>query len=387
MRCAHYKIAKENLILIYKLFVLEPLIPDDSTIFYNFFKELLSLGPLNEHVQSPEDINLFFTNSICDEKNNFQSLTIEGMNSIESLLITINKNLGKIALVNKTKKQKNWQVMPMVGTVFHNGWENNEDNAEFRVKTLPTQIVGINALWKIALEAKNEAVINKSIELLNKLYTKLGNEVEERIAEISAEFVETAMEKLKVFYERTINLKENRSSEMVKVLRLIVEMIYESERKGNGGMTPLFCLYKGNAIKITVINNAVGNNLNIGDQDRFELSIHSNLTYWQLKMLIAQKLNIPPEMLMVSFGSVDPTDKDNGRTLDEIHLKDGEIIRVIKRSEEFVSRADILNGRNLTEKAKSVFLEIFERFSKEGHMQKQHILEFTKICLGINYLS
>lgn len=383
MRSAHYKITKENLNLLYMLLVCKSLTPDDPTIFYSFLKDLLSLGSLDEHVKSPEDIDFFFTNSICDEKNNFQTLTIEGMNSIESLLIKINKHLGKIVLASKSKKKKSWQIMPMAGQVYHNSWDNYEEIIEFRVKTLPTQIVGINALWKIALEAKNEAVINKAIELLNKLYTKLGEEVKERIAEISSDFVETAIEKLKLFYDRSINRNENRSSEIVKVLRLIVEMIFESERKGNGGMTPLFCLYRGEPIHITVINNAVEFGPNSGIPDKFELFIHTHLTYWQLRMLVANKLKIPPEVVKVSLTGVDPTDKDNGKTMEEIHVNNGDTIRAIRRTEEFVSRADLLIGRTLTEKAKLVFYEIFAKFSTDGHMTKKHVVEFTRICLGI----
>ena len=372
---------KENLTVLYKMMVQECLMAEDQAIFYKFLKDFLYLGPIEEHVTSAEDINDFFTNIICDPKNDYQHLPIEGLSAIESLLITVNKHFGKIVEIGKSKRQKYWQGGPSAGQGYATSWDNYEEEIDFRVKTLPSQIFGANVLWKVALEAKNETVISKAIELLNKLYTKLAEELEERIAEISTNFVETAIEKMKVFYDRTVNGKENRTGEIIKMLRLIEEMIDESERRGNGGVTPLLCLYKGFPIKIHVLNLACDPVLNPGIPDKFDLNIHSRLTYWQLRMLIANKLKIQPEVIRVMLTGTDPKEKDNGKTMEQIHILDGDTIKALKRTEEFVSRVDLLKGKQLTEKAKGAFSEIFDRFSKDGHMTRMDLASFTSICL------
>ena len=54
-----------------------------------------------------------------------------------------------------------------------------------------------------------------------------------------------------------INENLSRSSEMVKLLRLITEMLDASEKRGNGGIIPLTSFIKGQNLKINVQNFAV----------------------------------------------------------------------------------------------------------------------------------
>ena len=283
---------------MWKNYITESITPQDQVIFYKFLREISNSGSLVNRISSLNDITDFFVTVICDENNNFQLLPIEGMQAIESLLLHVNVHLNLIAEISRVQFEKYNQIGPAPHPGRAADWEiTHEEKVEFKVKAPPSQIKGLPQLWKIALEAKCEDVTSRAIELLNMLYTKLGDELESQIAEISSNFVETAVEKLRIFYASIIKDKVNRSREIVKLVRLIEEMLDESERKGNGGISPLRCFHKGVPMKIDVTNYMNNSALNSFSNDKFPLIIHSNLTFWQLKMLIGKKLQVEPEFV------------------------------------------------------------------------------------------
>ncbi len=275
---------------------------------------------------------------------------------------------------------------PMAPGYAGNWEEAKDEEIEFRVKTLPMQIVGAEALWKIVLEAKSEAVTLKAIELINKLYTKLAEELEDRIAEISSNFVETAIEKLRICYRNMVQDGQNRSGEIVKVLRLIEEMLDDSERKGNGGLSPLVSLPKGSPILLRIHNFATDSVVSPEIPEKFELAVHSRTTYWQLRVLIARRLKMAPEVVRLIIPNNETKDQDNGKTLEELKICDGDLARATKRSEEFVARTNLLKNKAFTEKAKAVFSEVFERFSRDGKMTPTDCAAFTRVCLSDRYI-
>ena len=278
--------------MLWTLLVKQCATPEDQAVFYKFLKELTSIGQLTTHVSSIEDISEFFTVTLCNEQNSFQHLTLEGMEAIELLLIGVNRATDKIA-GNPGRK-----LAPMIGPQLPQSMDSGNDEAEFKVLVSPTELKGVSVLWKIMLEARNETVSMRAIELLNKLYTKLGEKLEGAIADISTKFIETAVEKLRIFYDRTINQGENRGREIVKLLKLIDEMLDESERKGNGGIIPMQALIKGTSMKVLFLNQATTDSPG-GGLDRVEIQLHSRITLWQVKMLLSDIFHILPEMVHV----------------------------------------------------------------------------------------
>lgn len=244
---------------------------------------MISYGDLGDYITSLEDAVRFFTETFCDDKKSFVKLQIEGIEAIEAFLVTVNIFLGNLAEHTKVHQANG----------YPNTQYQNIQEKEFRVKVFPDKINGINILWKIFLEAKNEAVTLKAIEMLNKLYTKLEPELEIKIAEISASFIETAIEKLDLCYKHMISTQENKSKEIIKLLKLIEEMIYESERNGNKGITPLYGLFKYRKLKLKLIYIS---SIQI-PKPEFDLEVSSSLTFWQLKMLAGQKFNISPNIV------------------------------------------------------------------------------------------
>lgn len=57
-------------------------------------------------------------------------------------------------------------------------------------------------------------------------------------------------------------------------------MLDESEKRGNGGITPLGCLMKGRTIKIHINNLAVDTVMNTNIPSLFEIFVHGKITIW-----------------------------------------------------------------------------------------------------------
>ena len=284
MDYGNYRVSKANFDLLWRVLVQNCILPEDQVLYYAWLKELLSSTMLEYRVESMGDISAFFTSVLCAETNSYQHLPLDGMLAIEHMLIKVNTSLNYMEEVTAKFKR---------GGIAGATYAEND----FKVKVPPAKLRGVSALWKIVLETSHEEVASRAIELLNKLYTKLGEGLEEQVAEISGDFVQTAIDKLKLFHEHVVNAKQSRSKEIVKLMRLIEQMLDDSERKGNGGITPLWGLPKGVTLRLDIINHIVEGLARQGVPDRFDLVVHSRVTIWQLKMLIANRLKTVPEIV------------------------------------------------------------------------------------------
>ena len=271
IRTANYKLSGHDLEILWKNFVVTPVLNEDQEVFYKFLSNLVLFVKL----ESMKDLSDFFVSTMCN--GSFKELTQEGVEAIESLLIAVNKNAGLL----EDAKKGSQRLTPLWKQIRAHIFKKGEDN--FIVKKRPDKIKGINILWKIVLESKRESVSLKAMELLNKLYTRLAVTLDSSLAEISKEFIETAIEKLSLFYQKTI--QENKDKEIVTLIRVIQEMLDESERKGNHCITPLYAINKGMPIKIIVTESNM----------TFNLDLHSNFTLYQLKALVAGRLKVFPE--------------------------------------------------------------------------------------------
>lgn len=284
------KINLEQLLIFWNAWVKLPKnMLEFSELFYELLRRIITefyilTGPVCPY----EDLAHFFTTEICNPDLDFSLITVPIMKVLEILLICVNKHL------------KNIIVKAGQSNLLNNQQSDQPD--EFEVKIKPSEIKGISVLWKIALEAKNESVAMRAIEFLNKLHTKLAPELEDKVVIISREFIETAGEKLGKLHEGLISGKHH-TSEIIKVLKLIEEMIDESEKKGNACITPLYALYKSDLYKIRILNLIVSSlNKEIFSQkpqNEITINLPSNLTLWQLKCFISKEFHISPDSVFL----------------------------------------------------------------------------------------
>ncbi len=268
-----YKMERTELETLWEVWVKEPMAPGDQDFFYAFLRKVVNYGSLTDYMQSVDDTVKFFSAAVCNETNDYSGLSVDAMQTLEAFMVAVNQSLGNLACTVKPQ-----------GPQFILA----SSEPEIEVKIVPSELRGINILWKIALEAKNEDVAVLAIEALNKFHTRLDAKLEDQMVEISTRFIETAAEKLVA-----LRSGEGKEKEIIKLLKLIEEMIDESERKGNGGLAPLYALSRTHALKLRVVNK-----FSVASTDlpaEFELVVSTSATCWQVKMLISQRLRISPD--------------------------------------------------------------------------------------------
>lgn len=286
----NYKIKNSDLEILYSTWTVQH--KEFENLFYGFLQELVNFG-LKDAVNTLEDAELFLKN-IIGKISNFRDFTNEYFNSISGYIISVNKFAGNLINVEKFA-----YTLPALYPIL-SGPESPQkfETADFKVKIDPKNLLGIDILWKIALECKNDSVCLNSIDLLHKLHTKLEESLENKISEISSNFIEIAIEKLGFFYNDVISQNINRTKEINMIMKLIEEMIFESERKGNCGITPFYALHKFRKITLKITDNSI---LKFSGVKIDEFDCSSSLTIWQLKMLISQKISINPVQVFFLF--------------------------------------------------------------------------------------
>lgn len=386
VKYANYKLTKEDFTFLWENLVHRYVLLEDQNSFYQIMWELF-FSEIEKCITSFDDLTKFFESTICSEENNYQQLSVEGMRVINALILFVNKYKEKIVEVSNSRKKRyesKFDYTNMIGTLTQ-GYSTEDfkgDIMDFRVRTLPAQIIGCSLLWKIILEATSESVTMMAIDMINKIYTKLSEDLDNRIGEISSGFVETAIEKLRLCHKQVAEGNQRRSNEIVKLLRLVEGMLDNSERKGNSGVTPFAGIQKGFGLTVKVQTLNMNSVVSANTPDEFDLPVHSSITYCQLTMLIAKRLNLAYEILRLIFMTCEVKDSDNGRTLEELKVPEGEVIKVTRRTEEFIPRVSLVKDKALTDKARSVFTELFDRFSKHAKMLPANYAEFAQGCLG-----
>eukprot|EP00830_Metopus_es_P013072 TRINITY_DN3105_c0_g1_i1.p1 TRINITY_DN3105_c0_g1~~TRINITY_DN3105_c0_g1_i1.p1 ORF type:complete len:373 (-),score=75.99 TRINITY_DN3105_c0_g1_i1:2-1120(-) len=194
---SNYQITRAEIEILWKQWVVAAIFPEDQKVFYDFVRDALAARTLHELMTIQDEAIRLFTETICSEKNNYATLSFEGILAIEAYLVSVNCSLGNLK-EKKKKARHNFGMSEATGSV--------REYLNFKVKVKPKEIKGINILWKIVLEAKNEKVTERAIDLLNRLYICLDEHQEYRICEIASEFIEIAIDKLLAFYKQLVCL-------------------------------------------------------------------------------------------------------------------------------------------------------------------------------------
>jgi hypothetical protein len=132
----------------------------------------------------------------------------------------------------------------------------------------------LDIVWKIALQCENPKVVPKAIDFLIKVYYSLDADLDEQKINIQEQLIDRCVK----------ILQDNKDQDtIVRVIEIIKNIIYETEKKGTGDVKPHNALLKGELLeRIQIKNKASPKNQNIF------MNIYSNATIWEFKKAVAQ---------------------------------------------------------------------------------------------------
>eukprot|EP01022_Parablepharisma_sp_SALTPOND_P017473 TRINITY_DN27_c0_g1_i1.p1 TRINITY_DN27_c0_g1~~TRINITY_DN27_c0_g1_i1.p1 ORF type:complete len:1307 (-),score=219.52 TRINITY_DN27_c0_g1_i1:4411-8331(-) len=330
----------------------------------------------------PEDGKKFFEEKICSTKNSFEHLTIEAFGCIIQFFDLINEHEGLVSVYRPpTHKYNSYTSYSSVSGAYYGEYSFTKKNEnalpEVRTKVHPEKLNGVEIFWRIVQEAGNKDVVEKARDFLSKLYTMLSVELESQASEIRGAFIETYLEKLGILISSSVPQKNQMIARMIS---LMVDMIDESERKGTGRLKSHSALLKGYLISLVVHNNLTSGKT---VPKKLEIETYSNTTIWELKAELGKYVEASPECMKVSVGAKELKDTDNGKTIGEFMQKRSGSLTLAKKDMDDIPKSPLVTeSGKLTEKAKAAFIDIFNKFSKDGKMDHEGAAQFIQNTTG-----
>ena len=334
----------------------------------------------------PELIRFFKDTMIVKEE--FQTMTSEGFDCFQSIFLSINEkleNLTKMApiVTNRYVGYGNRMASPRSNNYNYDEDKNTSDQEKeflYRVNIEPNQIEGIQNVWNIALNAGSEEVAEKARNLLNELYLNVNINLEQSLVPIRQQYLDKCIQSLKETLERKND--QDSSIDTLKCLRclsLLTKMLDESEKAGVGDLKSHSGLIKGELLTF-IMTNDVSWGLEI--PKKIEMRMHSNMTIFELRGQAAHYFKVTWDQIKLTRSQQrEIKDSDNGKTLSDLRIRNGENLTASKRYTRPIEQANLVDSDgSLNPLVKKIFIDWFKEFSEDSKMNSEQCAAFINSC-------
>jgi len=367
---------------IWDVIVNDAYIPAERDVVFKWIKES---AESKSGFPMPIDDLLRFYKEKMNNQQDTRNATLEGFNCFKNVFLIINEKLQKIVKVNARTGGETSYGGHMIGGTYYGSYSYEEKTSagefEYKVNVMPAELEGINSIWNFILAAESENVVEKAIDFLNKLYNHVGNDLESRIIEIREEFLATCFKNFKEILNNRKSLSESAfTSGCIRCLSLIRSLMDETEKKGVGNLKSHSGLVKGELLTFNVTNDITSGS---DVPKKVELRMHSNTTVYELRVEVGRHFKVTWDQVKLSRGltSKEIKDNDNGKTIGDIRIRNGESLTASKRPTPPIPQVPlIMPDGTLNPLARKVFVEWFETYSENGKMSPEHCAAFIHSC-------
>lgn len=378
----------EHLSELWDIMVNQALLPGERDVVYKWIKE--TAESKSGFPMKSQDLLKFFQEKINNAQS-YETMTIEGFNCVKNLFLIINEKLGKISKVKANSVTTHPSSYNGYGVSYHSYSYNYEETKaappdfEYVVNVLPEELEGVQSIWNFILTAKNEEVVEKAVDFLNKLYLYVNEELESKITLMRSEYLSICFKNLQdVLTKKDQSNQKEFASNCLRCLSLIRSIMDESEKKGIGNLKAHSGLVKGELMTVNIINELTSSS---DVPKKVDIKLHSNTTVYKLRVEVGKQLKATWDQVKLAryIGAKEIKDNENGRTLGDIRLKNGESLIATKRPTPPIPQATLLLPDNsFNPEAKVIFEGWFRTFSENGKMNSDGCAAFIHSCTGDN---
>ena len=389
-----YKIQKTDFNKLWDLVSKSSKDPADEQQLFKWFKDSCDTQTASNAIIDLNEVGEFFQEKMNNKEVNVSALSLEGFDCLQSYFLLKNEKEGNVlrqkAELQEKRPFSNFSNIqgPGYGTFNFLRIRRNvpklpsieETSVKFKVYKDPATLAGLDLMWSIALQCETEAVQAKSIDFLIQVYHNLSADLDDIKMQIDEDFLNTCFAKLKAIQADETIEKSVQQTMICRLIDIIKQLIYESERNGTAGLRPHGALLRGQLLEgIKVKNNIkITRNTSV-----IELQLYSNTTIWELKKEVARLTDLSAMYVRLSRHGEEIDDVNNGKTLYDLKFAHGETLVANKKSADDIPEAPLLNSENnLTPEAKRIFREWFAEYSTDGFMNTQQCADFIKSCTG-----
>ena len=224
----------------------------------------------------------------------------------------------------------------------------------------PKELMGLHFMESLLVTVKNTLVYTKIIEFIVKLYVNLDEQLSEQSQQVRGEFIKGILEE----FERINNEPEFNDSikqRLNQSLNMVTELMEQAEVEGLRGIVPHFQTLIGESINLKIENAVAGSK----KHKEVELFVNTNITLESLKAQIADKLEESVLEISLLKGKRIYEDKLSGKSLLELRITKGDVIRVEKSRIPQALKAPLLTDdkADLSPKMKAVSHRIYSIYA------------------------
>ena len=241
-------------------------------------------------------------------------------------------------------------------------------------------MLGITFVENLLEVPQNAVVYAKLVEFIVKLNVHLDESLFGQIEQIRREFLNKILEEFREINQKG-ELDDKLKHRLQSRISILNEFIDETETTGLKGVEPYFRILKGESMNLKVQNNVPGSK----KPKETEIFVTDNITLDNLKDEIAAKLEEKKDDISLLKGKRVYEDKFNGRSLSDLKITKGDVIRVEKAKIPQALRAPLLNESRtelslpMKEVAKRIY-SIYADLEKATVLSKAN---FFKLCSDI----
>ncbi|ETO14021.1 Ubiquitin carboxyl-terminal hydrolase family protein [Reticulomyxa filosa] len=349
---SHIRLKKQHIDIIWDAMIVNCLTPEEREEAFKWFRKMM-VG--NRYKSLDDDIpeHLFIQKFLKDITA--ESMSSSAYDSFERFFLFVNRTKGYIQIVDGGK----WFYV----TDFDN-------------------LIGVDYLWQIVLNAREEGVSQKSITFLNAVGNQLGSELKSQIGRIRKAMLGQSMKELSNTIATFKKTHEKAArNQCVRVLHLLHQFLSATELRGSGPYRSHNALSRGKKWYLDVVDMTRFNGY--GKPPHFRLSIHENDTLWDLRCAIGTKLDRIPEMIQL-YSGVKLEEESNWSTIASLNLRDGSNVHASLKDDKSQRMPLITSTKppQLIEKAKAALENIFKKFAKndDGTMSLNDMQAYIRFC-------
>ena len=337
----------------------------------------------------PKEGKAFFEDKVVGNRGyNYADMSAEAFDCVLRLFILINEHEGSLTVTYPpAPKLRSYTATsylnPLGPSHSHSSPSKSETTPpEVRTCVHPDKLLGVEVFWRVVQHSLSPEVTRKSRDFLNRLYTHLHGEIESQASNIRAAFISTYLNRLEVLINSPAD-NEPKGEVLGRMVRLMGDMIDESERQGTGGgLKSHMAILAGELLTLTIHNLVT---LDKGVPRKLEVTVRSSLSVWDLKLEVAKYFSSAAECIKLTVGSKELKDTDHGRTLGEFvpNRRACVVIKAEKKGMDGIPRVPLIGkDLKLTAPAKKAFAAIFGKFAKAGKMDFEGAASFIRSTTG-----
>lgn len=288
-------------------------------------------------------------------------------------------------------------------------------HTDFIVHIDPDNMLGTDALWRVALEAPDNDAAEAAMAFLMSLYGQLSptfdmdtivssidfaGEISLPAAgrppasDVRSKFIKGCMMHLRQSLgEMSASpAKQSESSLAIasRCLSALSRLMTEADVYGDAGLRPHSARLAGERLKIKFSNSVPAVYCSDDAPKNMNLMFYSNSSVWQVREAVGSKLGLKPQRVKLVRGGSELMPADNAKTLREVKVNSSGNVLVTYKSPAAPKQAPLLMDSTISYNrwaeakyspaAEAAFAEMFSRFSFDGFMTPAQFRMYLVAC-------